>query len=238
MEQKTLNGNGKMLVEVVETPRGIVVPHKNELLTFSYPMIGPGYFKNIMSEVDKIEKRPTTAQTLSLVDLALQNPDDKYCQELLKRFRNQYFWTGTQSTSFSEGVIVYDNVDGKMPSSSGDLVKLHLVEDPRVRFVKKGFKVGSMPIAEFLKHPYLIAQIGEDMVPIAERVAQKLHKTDAYVFGIESASKDVNRYTALNSYCNDGRLFLNGNCDDDYDDGCASGVLVSEPRSGEAAQKK
>ena len=238
MEQKTLNGDGRMLVEVVETPRGIIVHHKNELLTFSYPMIGPGYFKKIMPEVDKIGKRPTTAQTLSLVDLALQNPDDKYCQELLNRFRNQYFWTGTQSTSFNEGVIVYDNVDGKMPSSSGDLVKLHLVEDPRVRFVKKGFKSGSMPISEFLKHPYVIAQIGEDMIPIAERVAQKLHKTDAYVFGVESASKDVNQYTALYSGCSRGRLCLVGIYDVDGGNGCASGVLASEPRSGEAAQKK
>jgi hypothetical protein len=237
METKQLKGEGKMLVEVVETARGIVVPHKNELLTFAFPMVGPGYFKNVMPEVDKVGKRPTSAQTLSLVDLALQNQDNPYCQELLQRFRNQYFWTGTESTSFKEGVFVYDNVDGKMPSSSAELAKLHLVKDPRVRFVEKGFKTGVMPISEFLKHPYVIAQIGEDMIAVAERVAKKLHNTEAYAYGVNTANKDDHRYTALDSGYG-GRLLIYGYYVDVINGGCASGVLVSEARSAEAAQKK
>ncbi len=178
--------------------------------------------------MDKIDSqdlyRPTTAETLSLVDLALQNPDEQYCAKILKRFKNNYLWTGTESLSFSEGVLVYDNIDGKMPQTSKGLLDLVNAKDERVRLVHSEFERGYMSISKFLKNPYTIAQIGENMIETAERIAKSISKKGAYVFGLDKSSSDTKRLTAVGSDWNDGRLDLDGDSRAGDSDGCVSGV--------------
>lgn len=215
-----LKGNGQLRIGRTE----IDVPHKGGIITSVLPLIGPNYHKDVMGEIDSASLlRPTTAQTLSLLDLAFQNPDDQHCEEILNRFRRDYLRTSTESLSFPEGVIVYDNIDGQMPSTSSELMKLVEAGNKRTRFVKEDFKTGWMSISDFLKHPYTIAQIGEDMIPVAERVAKQLHKKEAYVSGLSRANSDTKRFTALGGYGGGGFSLSGG-----YDGGgggCASGIL-------------
>jgi len=207
MEIITLKGNGQLRTGKTE----LDVPCLDKTLTFILPLIGPNYHENVMGEIDSQKLyRPTTAQTLSLVDLAMQNPKEKHCAEILNRFKNNYLWTATENLTFLEGVLVYDNTDGKMPQTSEELLKLYDAKDKRVRFVKPGFKTGVMPISEFLEHPYTIAQVGEDMFKTAERVAKVCHKKEAYVFGLYKANSDVKRLTAVNSGWRGSRLYLDG----------------------------
>jgi len=204
-----LNGNGQLRIGRTE----LDVPHLGKILTFMLPLIGPDYHKDVMGEIDSQKLyRPTTAQKLSLVDLAMQNLNEKHCAKISNRFKNNYLWTATESLSFTEGVLVYDNTDGKMPQTSEELLKLRDAKDKRVRFVKPGFEIGVMPILEFLKHPYTIAQVGEDMLETVERVAKACHKKEAYVFGLDKANSDEKRLTALYSYwCGDcDGLYLYG----------------------------
>lgn len=232
MAQIELKGNGKVRTGRTE----IDVPHKGEIITFIYPLKGPNYHADIMSQVDSDGLlRPTTAQTFSLVDLAIQNSDEAHCKEVLNRFKNNYLWTATESLSVPAGVIVYDNTDGKMPANSKDLMVKLSAGDKSVRFVPKGFKTGAMPISDFLKHPYTIAQVGEDMLETVERVAKYYHKKEAYVFGLDSAERDTRRFTALDSNWDDCRLYLLGYYLDDDWCGYASGV---SGKSAEGASPK
>lgn len=134
--------------------------------------------------------------------------------------------------SVPEGVIVYDNRDGKMPSNSKDLMEKLNAGDKSVRFVPKGFRTGSMPISEFLKHPYTIAQVGEDMLETAKRVAEYFHKKDAYVFDLDSAKSDTRRFSALYSIWTDDRLDLLGDCRGGDRGGYASGISGKSAEGG------
>jgi hypothetical protein len=95
--------------------------------------------------------------------------------------------------------------------------------DGAVRFVERGFKTGEMSIQDFLKHPYLLAQVGEDMVDVVERVANQCNKAKVWIYGIDQAEQDRRRYTSLCDY--HGRLDVNGGYFDVGRNGYAFGVL-------------
>ena len=221
MEVHNLIGNWELRIGRTE----LDVPHLGKILTFILPLIGPDFHKNVMDKIDSQELyKPTTAEVLSLVNLALQNKEEPYCAEILRRFKGGYLWTATESLSFKDGILVYDNIEGKMPQTSKGLLDLVNAKDKRVRFVNPGFETGYMPISEFLKNPYAIAQIGENMMETAEKVAKAFHKKEAYVNGLDRSSSDTKRLTALYSSWYDSRLNLNGNCLGGNYDGCVSGV--------------
>lgn len=224
MATTNLKGNGQLRTGRIE----IDVPYLGKTSTFVLPLIGPDYHEHVMGKIDSQKLyRPTTAEVLSLADLAFQNAGEPNCAEIINRFKKNYLWAGTESLSFPEGVLVYDNIDGKMPQTSKGLIKLLDAKDQRVRLVKPGFKTGSMSISEFLKHPYVIAQIGEKMIETAERVAKACHETEAYVFGLDRADSDTKRLTAVCSGWDGGRLFLDGDYGEGNNGGCASGVSKS-----------
>ena len=217
-----LKGNGQLRTVRTE----LDVPHLSKALTFVLPLIGPSYHRTVMEGIDSQKLyRPTTAEVFSLVDLALQNPEEPHCAEILNRFRKNYLWTGTESLSFPDGVIVYDNIDGKMPQTREGLLKLADAKDNRVRIVKPDFSTDWMPIADFLKSPYTIAQVGEDMIQVVERVAKACHKREAGIWSLGKRASDTNRQTAVYSYWGGGRLYLDGYCLGGDGSGYGSGVL-------------
>jgi len=217
-----LKGNGQLRTGRTE----LDVPHLGKILTFVLPLIGPNYHANVMGEIDKqSQSRPTTAQTISLVDLALQNQDVAHCAEVVQKFKDNYLWSATEGTSFSEGYLAYDNIDGKMPSDSESLVRMVLDRDSRVRLVKPDFKIGYFPLKDFLKHPVLVAHVGEEMIPTVERIAKTLNKTGGYVYAVNSSKSDDEKLTAVYSDRDDYGLSLNGSYHDGNYYGYASGVL-------------
>ena len=211
------------------------VAHLGETRTFILPMAGPGYHKDVMGQIDSQKLyRPTTAEAFSLVNVAFQNANEPNCAEIVSRLKNNYLWTATENLYIPDGVIVYDNVDGKMPSNRKDLTKRLEAGDKSVRFVPKGFKREAQSVADLLKNSYVIAQVGgEEMLPIVEQVAVNL-KRNPYVWALEDVKDDVHRFTALGSYGCDFRLYLDGNYRGDGNDGCASGVSVVAPAGARA----
>ena len=221
MQTIDLEGNGRIRVERTE----IDVRYRGKVATFVLPIDGPDHHAQVMERIDLQELlRPTTSQSLSLVDLAMQNPNEKHCVEVLNRFTKSYLWTATESLSFSDEVFVYDNIKGEMPLNRSDLLELSRQREERVRLIKKGFKTGLMSIEEALVNPYVIAQIGENMLPIFERVAKRLNESEVYVFGSSSTRQDVKTYTSLFVY--DHKLDLDGSCHGKDKNGYAYGVAV------------
>ena len=221
MEVHNLKGNGKLRIGRTE----LDVPYLGKTLTFMLPLIGPDYHKNAMTQIDSQKLyRPTTAEVLSLVDLALQNKKEPYCAEILRRFKEDYLWTATESLSFKDGILVYDNIEGKMPQTSEGLLGLVNEKDERVRLVNPGFRTGYISISEFLKNPYAIAQIGENMIETAERVAKAFNKKEAFLYGLDKSDSDAKGLTAVGSDWYDSRLNINGYYHDGSNGGCVSGV--------------
>lgn len=222
MQTIELKGNGQLREGRTE----LGVPHLDDRVTFVLPLNGPNYHAQVMGAIDSQELlRPTTAQVLSLIDLAQQNPEEPNCANILERFTNKYLWTSTENLSFSKGVIVYDNIDGKMPKTRRGLLELAESDDPRARFVEKGFPTGRMPLADSLNHPYIIAQIGEKMLPVFEKIVKRLDTSKepkVYVSGLSSTSKNEKRYSAVSGY--DDRFDLVGYYLDYIRVGYASGV--------------
>jgi hypothetical protein len=237
METIKLNGNGGIVVERVETPRAIVVPDLTEMLEFGLPMVGAGTFTDVMAKIDKSGLRPTTRQNLLLADMAQRNISQQYCQDIFSLFKNNYFWNATEGLSWKEGIFVYDNVDGKMPSTSEELAKLCMAKDKRVRHVEKGAKQGVLSIKDVLKHPFVIAHVGEDMIDTYGRLARALHQTEAFVGYVDSASSDTKRYSVLFSGRDSGRLGLDGNYDGTDRYGFASRVRKASAEGAKPMQK-
>lgn len=210
-------------------------------------VIGPNHYKKLWESVDLKEfSIATTAQLLHHIDLALQNPDDSNSTPILRgfkqkkptqrylwnelernhnpgyaeikrRFSQEHFLSCTETYPCPGGIFVFDNIEGK-PISLKELSELYMIKDPQLRFVELGFERGFMPLSDYLKNPYLIAQIGgEEMLDTVERVAKACNGREAYIMSpvylhnpIKARSK-VRKLTALFSDCdNEKGLFLNG----------------------------
>lgn len=194
-------------------------------ISYTPSLIGPGTHKEIMDKIDS-EKlyRPTTAETLCRLDSAFQNSNEPNSAEILSKFRKNYLWTSTEISSFQEGIFVYDNSDGKMPKNKEDLIGLLNSKDKRVRFVCPEFKTGTMSLSEFLANPLTIAQIGENMLEIAERVAKSCNEKEACILGPSMTGFNRERLTAIVSKWFGGRLGIYSLCHEGNNNGCSFGI--------------
>lgn len=221
--------------------------HGNEILTSAYPLEGPGTPQRVMGAIDKAGLlRPTTAQIFSLMDFALSNPDEEQCEYIISRAKNQWLWTATENLWGKEDVILYDNVDGNMPSDRASLIKRMKDGDKAVRVVKYGFKTGRQSVSDLVANPYIIGQVGDkDFVEdVVARVAKNISKRDPCVYAFyvlnHPTSKDTHSYTALDldwaNWAGIHGLEVDGECYDDSDigdapgDGYAPGILPKKRR--------
>ncbi len=223
MGTKNLKGNGIIRTARIE----IDVPHLEEIITFGLPLAGPNYYQAVMDKITQEGMlRPTTAQTFSLIDLALQNPDEEHCKDILSRLRSNWLWTSTENLYTPNEVIVYDNVDGNMPSDKKSLLKRFKDGDKSVRVVPYGFKKESQSVSELAKNSYVIAQVGnKDFVEdVVARVAERISRNEPYVWALDpvNVNEDIKRYSALGSGWGDDGLVVGG-CHDGRG-GCAFGV--------------
>lgn len=212
--------------------------HGNGMLTSAYPLEGPGTFKRVMGAITKGKLlRPTTAQTFSLVDFALSNPDDEQCTDIISIVKNQWVWTSTENLWGNEDVILYDNVYGNMPSDRASLIKRMRDGDKSVKVIKYGFNTGRQSVSDLVANPYIIGQVGdkEFAEDVVARVAQKISRLNPVVYALEPQTRDVHRYTAVVSGWLGGRLVVGGSCRGGDVVGCASGVLKG---SAEGASQK
>lgn len=222
METKNLKGNGRIRVARTE----IEAPYGNGIVTSVLPLIGPGRYQDVMTQISQDGLlRPTTGQTLALVNLALQNPDEDHCRNILERLRNNDFWSSTEILWGSEDAIVYDNVDGKMPTDRASLIQRRKDGDKSVRVVQYGFQTGIQSVSDLVKNPYVIAQAPEVPEEVIAFIAQKVSKKRPSVCSFKPQSRDLQTYSALDLYWNGGRLSLNGSYIDCYNTGYAFEVV-------------
>jgi len=231
MQTKNLKGNGKIVLVRTEISTEIYVSHMGEPLAFSLPIEEKGDYIEVMTQIrGERLSIPTTAQTFSLVNLALQNPDEEHCQDILNKFRRNYFWTSTENLYTPKEIIVYDNVDGTMPFDRESLLKRHKEGDKAVRVVPYGFKTKRQSVNELLKNPYVIAQVGsKDMLEVVKRVVEGVSKNKPLIWILNKPSKNVRKYntrkySALGSGWGLDAFGLGGFFDFSHSDGYAPRV--------------
>ncbi len=158
MIQKTLLGDGTIRILGTE----IDVPFGDEIITFKFPIYGPKSKLNGVTIIDDQNLlRPTTAQLLSLFNVAIKNKDDCYCRDIIQKLSENYYWSSTE-TLFGEKIIVYDNIDGTMDCNEENLLKLYNQKIPKVRLVEKKELKGKQTLSKIIEDPYVIAQLGGD----------------------------------------------------------------------------
>ena len=196
MKTISLKGNG--LIKVWSSFIDIDVPHLEEKFTYHLPLLPSANYMDAARKVDSRKLHmPTTAQFISLIDLVMQNPEQENCFEILSKFNNFHLWTSTEIITFKNGSLVYDNVDGSMPRYSASLLRLFDERDERVRLVSSFPRMKKMPIKEFLRSPYIVAQIGENMLESAERVISACNPNEAYFDISINSLEDEHRVTSL-----------------------------------------
>jgi hypothetical protein len=195
------------IIRTIVPKAEIPVLHGREILNFILPMAGPGSFGDIMAKVDMEGTRPTTAQTFSLINYALQNPNELNRKYLFDKLRTAYFWTSTENLFTPNEIIVYDNIDGKMPYDRKTLLERHIAGDRAIRVVSYKFLTGYQSVEQFLINPYVVAQIGSKIVSDATKNTEEAPcLLGTSVLASEGATREV-RYRSAIYFDGSGTLF-------------------------------
>jgi len=182
------------------------IPHEGGKLTFQYPAF-KGYYGNVAEAIDKEGlKRPTSAETASLVYDAFKNPNGKYESEIIKILNDNWFWEFTgnlylpkSNEEINNGVILETNpkiVNGKLIMDKNSLIKRLQENDSNVKFVPFGFKTGEQNLIELGKNPYIIARYGKEGAEKIAEVASK-YKNQPYLYSFDSVNEEKVRMSAL-----------------------------------------
>jgi hypothetical protein len=188
---------------------------------------------------------PTMAQIADLAEFAYDRRSEPEFEETVARLNGNILWgfkgilyLPKAEGDYQNGAIIQDRPDvanGRVSLNKAKLIGMLEAGDKSVRFVPFGYKTGVQSAADLTRNPFVRGLAGEER---AERIAELASKypNSPRVRSFDNVNELIARVSCLLGSSGD-RLFVGDNWDD-YDIGCAPGVLVGEPRSGEAAQKK
>jgi len=93
-----------------QVPR-LIVPHNGGELTFFYLAFGPDNYANVGSGIVELGlKKPTMAETASLVHAALNPPENTYSRQIKGIMRNASLWAFTGTLYIpKEGAFIQDD---------------------------------------------------------------------------------------------------------------------------------
>lgn len=158
----------------------IEVPYNGKIIKFFYPQFEQlSFYKAVKRLKQENLLFPTSSQMISLLDILLQNEKEPICKKILRYFNEEFnaFWTSTETIYEGNNVFIYDNPEGKTITRNS-LKKILEKEDNLVRRVKAytpdNYRQGNTAIQKALTYPYLAAHIGKEMLPIFEKVANKI----------------------------------------------------------------
>lgn len=166
------------------------IPHEGGELSFQYPAFR-GTYLNVAEQIDKEKlKRPSSAETASLVYHAWKNPKEQYSQEILSILKHSGFWEFTgnlylpnSNEEINNGVILETNpklVMGILEMNKSSLVQKLNKKNPLVKFVPFGYKIKEQTWRELEKNDYIIARYGKEGAQKIAEIASK-YKNNPYV---------------------------------------------------------
>jgi|SRR3989344_4873326 len=214
----------------------LTVDHLGRDLTFIHPHFGPDTYANVGSQIEQAGLiRPTISEITSLAHTSY-NSDDNYSKKIQKLMKD-YWLRGFTGSLYvpNKGAFIQDDpqIRNGMPfMDESELVRKLEANDPSVRFVPFGFKVGEMTPIQLAGNKYVQALVGEEGAEKLAEIADK-HKNKPYLWSFESVDEPITRVSALYSdWVLDVRLGVDG---DGLGDG-GGGFSFGVSRTGEASR--
>ncbi|MDO8468052.1 MAG: hypothetical protein Q7S56_03860 [Nanoarchaeota archaeon] len=216
----------------------LIVPHQEGERTFQYPAFR-GNYGSVAEAIDKDTLgRPISSETASLVYDAFQNKKGEYESQIINLLKDAFLWEfignlylPKSNEELNNGVILENNpqiINGRLNMDKQSLVKRLQSNDPLVKFVPFGYKIGTQKPKELGKNPYIVARYGEEGAQKISEVASK-YKVNPHLFSFESVDEEKTRSSALNrgwDWYFVGRLDVIGSSWGDNWDGHAFGVCA------------
>ena len=205
---------GLKKLRIVEGRTKLTTSHNGKDITFLHPVYGPNNYTNVGLQIAQNSLiRPTMAQTISLVHAAF-NSGDKYRDEIKSIMESGWLWAFTGSLYIPNKGVYTEDVPRRrnnMPlMKEHELIRRLEKNDPSVRFVPFGFKVGEMSLRELADNGYVKALAGEESAEKLAEVASKF-RGNPILFSLDNTKEPTTRVSALGSdRVLSGRLYVDG----------------------------
>ena len=203
------------------------VSHQNGKISFVYPAFGEDthiYLYNLINA--KKLNMSTSAQMVSLIYAAWQNPKERYQAEIINIFKNYLLLTFTGNLYLpGKGVYLQDRPEiriGNVIMEESNLLKIlasdsfdeggvTFSKDRSVRFVPFGFKIGEQRSKELAKNPYAIAFAGgqESAEKLAEAASNFNYNSSVWQ-NLENLKRCVVRSSVIHSVIPHQKLHIDG----------------------------
>ncbi len=190
-------------VKEKETMAELTVPHNGRKLTFLHLAYGPNTYANVAQAIEQEGlHQPTMAEITSLVYAAL-NSGDRYSQEIRDKMRDNWIWGFVGELDvLREGVYIEDRPairNGFIFMDKNDLEERLKKGDPRVRFIRPGFKTESMTPMEIADNSYLVALVGAEGTEKIAQIADKQKRNKTSLWNFKSENQTTARVLAFSS---------------------------------------
>jgi hypothetical protein len=215
------------------------IPHERGEIIFEYPSYS-GCYGEIALAIDKAGlKRPSSAETASLICNAWEKPTGEYESQILNVIKEHWlfefsgnYYLPKGKGDIQNGVILQDNpliMDEKLIMNKDDLIKklddaeefmvrgypIYISEDRSIRFVPFGYKITSQTPPELAINSYIVARyLGRKNNELegAEKIARvaSKYKTNPYLYSFGSVDKEEIRMSGLDSAFGCSKLILSG----------------------------
>ena len=216
----------------------LIAEHNGGKLTFIHPPYGPDTFLNVRNQVVQNGLvMPDTSETASLLYAAWQNPEERYSKEILQILKERYLWANNGLLWTPKGVFVEYNPQFKdqiLIMNRNELERRLSSNDPTVKFIEPGFKLGEQTPSELETNRLILALAGEEGAEKLAEMSGRYKIKKPYVYGIDKPNEDIARLVALDSVYVGYRLGVGGSSHGYYRYGYVFGVS----KTGEASSRK
>ena len=211
------------------------IPHNGKEISFQFPQF-KGNYGDVAEKIDRAGlKRPSSSETASLVYDAFKNPKGEYESEIIRILKDSWLWEFTgnlylpkSNKEINNGVILDlspEIKDGRLVMNKSSLVKRLEEDDPNIKFVPFGYKIGIQDVSELGRNPYVLARYGEEGAQKIAEIASE-YKEKPGLWSFDSVDEEIVSQSSLGFDC---ILEIDVNCRNEDTTGYAFGVV---PRTG------
>jgi hypothetical protein len=201
------------------------IPHEGGNIAFQYPAFDR-YYGNIAEGIDKEGlERPKSSETASLIYDAFQKPEGEYESKIIQILHelaffeftgNLYLPKSRRKEEVHNGIILETNPKitngGMLNMDKQSLIKRLQNNDPLVKFVPFGYKVGEQTSSELIKNPYIVARYGEEGAQKIAEISSKF-KSNPELAVYDSVEGEYLKMSVLSGRWGRDRLDIGGLCD-------------------------
>jgi hypothetical protein len=206
----------------------LIVPYEGKELTFEYPPLKGSYAVIADQFDDRSLRKSSSSEIASLVYDAFENSKWQFESEIIKILNNDFLfefagnlYLPKSKEEINNGVLLETDPfisNGRIVMDKASLVKRLYENDPLVKFIPFGYKIGEQTWQELETNPYMAGRYGLEG---AEKMAEIASKYDSNpeIYGYNDVEKEIINLSALGTCYNIfQKLVVNGFSNDGKQD--------------------